>query len=626
MVLNSFRIKRYRSIADSGLVHTSDDGITALIGKNESGKSAVLDSLLAFYTGKINEFVIRTEDDNPEIECTFKLTESEVKEIFSEYVLTDKLLKSLKNNSWKITLRRHWENLSATGSKITLVDDNILEALQYEEVEPEKDNPTTKSESEETTIPESEVVAATSDETEQVAVETEPEAKSEEQLKELDETELIKILKDKIPKFVLFVNYDSFLPDTIDLADAFDESSDAEGYLGASNYLTLAGLVIDDFKIPSLRTVGVKIRNANKRITLEFQEFWRQFISEENRKIEIEMELKHYPESVGEKAGKPYLVFWVRDGDELLHPSQRSQGVKWFLSFYLQLKSAKKLKQSQLLLIDEPGHSLHAEAQKDILKVFSNTTKYQQIIYSTHFPFLLQTETLYRIRAVQRSEKKESLGNTEVYDYHELSSARKDTLLPLYSLIGIDIEHQDAIKKKNNVILEEPSAFYYLLGFKRLFYNDKKLNFFPANGSGNVPLYVNLFLGWGLEFVAIVDGDPQTKTLIRDKVKNQTFAGNKTLFDRYVYIMEGSIGIENIFSKGDFRKLVLKDPNAKYTESNAEYMSKNEIPKQIEAMKFYQRVSKGKIKSDDISPKTLKSVEDIFKIVDEKLKTQEPLA
>jgi AAA15 family ATPase/GTPase len=40
MQLRSFRVKTFRSVDDSGLIET--DGVTALIGINESGKSNLL--------------------------------------------------------------------------------------------------------------------------------------------------------------------------------------------------------------------------------------------------------------------------------------------------------------------------------------------------------------------------------------------------------------------------------------------------------------------------------------------------------------------------------------------------------------------------------------------------------
>ena len=43
--LAAFRIRNFRSIVDSGWVMFSPDGITVLVGQNESGKSSVLEAL-----------------------------------------------------------------------------------------------------------------------------------------------------------------------------------------------------------------------------------------------------------------------------------------------------------------------------------------------------------------------------------------------------------------------------------------------------------------------------------------------------------------------------------------------------------------------------------------------------
>ena len=41
MILKSIRIRKFKNVQDSGEVRI-EDGVTCLVGKNESGKSAVL--------------------------------------------------------------------------------------------------------------------------------------------------------------------------------------------------------------------------------------------------------------------------------------------------------------------------------------------------------------------------------------------------------------------------------------------------------------------------------------------------------------------------------------------------------------------------------------------------------
>ena len=51
MKLTKFRIKNYKSIIDSGDCYFSDK-LTILAGKNESGKSSVLEALEDFHQDK----------------------------------------------------------------------------------------------------------------------------------------------------------------------------------------------------------------------------------------------------------------------------------------------------------------------------------------------------------------------------------------------------------------------------------------------------------------------------------------------------------------------------------------------------------------------------------------------
>lgn len=59
MILKSFRIKNFRSIKDSGKCYLSPN-ITVLAGKNESGKTNVLEAL-----EKLNKGLKFEETDKP---------------------------------------------------------------------------------------------------------------------------------------------------------------------------------------------------------------------------------------------------------------------------------------------------------------------------------------------------------------------------------------------------------------------------------------------------------------------------------------------------------------------------------------------------------------------------------
>lgn len=86
MKLKKFRIKNYKSIADSGDCYLTDT-ITILAGKNESGKTSILEALEDFDTDKqIRETAkpIKSPDKTPEISITFVVEKDTIKEILQE--------------------------------------------------------------------------------------------------------------------------------------------------------------------------------------------------------------------------------------------------------------------------------------------------------------------------------------------------------------------------------------------------------------------------------------------------------------------------------------------------------------------------------------------------------------
>ncbi len=141
-----------------------------------------------------------------------------------------------------------------------------------------------------------------------------------------------------LPVFEFFEDFSSLLPNKIDLEDLLNENRQAEGYNAAQNFLRVAGLTSDFFREKNHRILKQMIENLNSEITINFQDYWCQQVGKDD-KIRLNFELEHYDNSIPEKSGKPYLEFWIKDKQERLYPKQRSRGVRWFLSFYLELKA-----------------------------------------------------------------------------------------------------------------------------------------------------------------------------------------------------------------------------------------------------------------------------------------------
>ncbi|MGH7711366.1 MAG: ATP-dependent nuclease, partial [Gemmatimonadaceae bacterium] len=100
---------------------------------------------------------------------------------------------------------------------------------------------------------------------------------------------------------------------------------------------------------------------------------------------------------------KRFLQFRVEDTrhDFSSRLDRRSTGFRWFVSFIASFFEFEK-DASIILLLDEPGLSLHARAQKDLLDAIdTHLSPVRQVIYTTHSPFMVRIEALDRVRIVE---------------------------------------------------------------------------------------------------------------------------------------------------------------------------------------------------------------------------------
>lgn len=134
------------------------------------------------------------------------------------------------------------------------------------------------------------------------------------------------------------------------------------------------------------RTRSILLQSAGTKLTERFAEWWNQG----DYRFRFEADGNHFRIWVSD-ARRPQEV-------ELEH---RSTGLQWFLSFFLVfLHEAQAAHENCVLLLDEPGHSLHPLAQRDLSAFFDGLAVQNQIIYTTHSPFLIDADRLARARKV----------------------------------------------------------------------------------------------------------------------------------------------------------------------------------------------------------------------------------
>lgn len=189
-------------------------------------------------------------------------------------------------------------------------------------------------------------------------------------------------------------------------------------------------------------------------------------------------------------------------------PEERSEGFNWFLSFFVQLSiEAQKQLKNTLILLDDPAIHLHPKGQKDFLAILEEIGKNNQVIYTTHSPFLINKNFPGRIRLLVK-EDKGTLINNKPYSNDKLRFWE-----PLRSAIGVSLGDSLFLGGKN-LIVEGVSDQIILTGFNHKFaaignsYIDlEKIAIVPGMGADSVVYMAILASSERLPTMILLDSD-----------------------------------------------------------------------------------------------------------------------
>jgi hypothetical protein len=366
-----------------------------------------------------------------------------------------------------------------------------------------------------------------------------------------------------------------------------------------------------------LRARENTLAKANQKVSEDFNKFWSQTIGNTGR-LSLKCDIRNYSSSSPEKVGNPHLVFWICDGTNQLYPKQRSKGVRWFVSFYLQLKASEKAKNKRIFLLDEPGANLHSKAQGDVLKLINELGKdTSTVVYSTHSPQMLEYAKLYRVHAVQRDGSADD-SPTIIIDAHKLGTASTDTLSPVFMAMGADLSQQQVIQKSNNVLVEEMSGYYYMTAFWILTKAAHDAHFIAATGVNKLELLANMFRGWGLEFIVAVDDDKQGRE-VYNNLKRNLFGGDDDVAARILVKLKPFPAIEDVFDQQDFLEFVIGDTSQQFTCGNGDFLKQTKRSKPIIAYQFKLAVERGDITFEQFSVETRNRIQSVVDMLADRL-------
>ncbi len=198
---------------------------------------------------------------------------------------------------------------------------------------------------------------------------------------------------------------------------------------------------------------------------------------------------------------------------------QRSEGFQWLVSFFVVFfAEAEDNYENAILLLDEPGVSLHALKQREFQKTITRLAENNQTIFTTHSPFLVGSDELDRVRVVEMTDRKVG---TKVHT--TVTSSDPAGLLPLQEALGYDLA-QSLFTKKKNFILEGLTDYWYLDAVSNLFaaagkaHLDPKIALIPAGTASKITYFATILHAHNLKVAALLDSDKAGDDVAKQEV------------------------------------------------------------------------------------------------------------
>ena len=235
--------------------------------------------------------------------------------------------------------------------------------------------------------------------------------------------------------------------------------------------------------------------------------------------------------------------------------ANRSKGFNWFFSFLVWFEKIQENKDSPyILLLDEPGLNLHAMAQRDLLRFIEDLSSEYQIIYTTHSPFMIESDKLQRVRTVLEKQD-----GTHVTDC--LQEKDPNTIFPLQAALGYTIA-QNLFVSEKNLLVEGIADLVYLNMLSNILISlgrvglKNSVTIVPVGGADKVATFISLLRGNDLNMLCLLDTftDQSAKARLDNLIAQNIIKDKRVIFYHNVLNVPFA-DVEDLFSDTDYLTL-----------------------------------------------------------------------
>lgn len=603
MELKSFRVRNFRSINDSGEIDVSR--ITALLGRNESGKSNVLRALHSLNPADgfkalnpIKDFprhrkLSECRDWTPVVESTWELTAYEQQRLAEIWPSAEGVTEVTVGRRYDETRTVGIEASSAVPFDLAAIKadvrkiDGAVKAKAANLAEDAKSELERASTTFVTAISVGETAAkwaatatpalgalrqalATADveltdtqDQKIVALEEMAEA-----IPQNDEAhkKACKWIIERLPNFMYLEDYPE-IEGHQDIAKFLKRKGEGQQTAADINFEKLCKVAgLSPEKLQELlqsndqETRGQLANRAGAVVTTAIRKRWK----DRELKVRFNLDAQHFDTLISD----PNSVYDVE-----VNLDERSRGFQWFFAFYIVFAADTEDGDADgaILLLDEPGLYLHARSQGDLLRHLEDDFT-NQIVYTTHSPFMVPTHQLDWVRTVNIAEEE---GTTVSNDPN--GDAR--TLFPLQAALGYDLA-QSLFIGPNNLVVEGVTDFWILSAVSAYLNDqgkvglDERLTVTPAGGAQKVHYMVALLTSEQLKVLVLFDEEKDAKATRDDLVKGKLIRSDNVVFASEAFeAPPAEADIEDILDPSVYEALVreayAKELKGKKLELNA---------------------------------------------------------